>query len=231
MRSVLRSWCPKDLMSLKVLTCKNPARDIGDVGSHTNTLGKPAVSKILSGVVELFSKMAFVKQTQAEKRGEQNLSAFKKGTEDVSVTGNIYSRELQTLEDRLRGVEEPSNGNVSIEDVIRSTRRLKKAVDNHTNAIAAHCLSFLMAVKSMAQASNTATNDNKAEIVKDAALQVPVVNRRQRRRVPSGTPQNMEPVIETPADTETVRVFRVLALPHPDLVVVCHHPDMHLVRN
>lgn len=51
MASVLRAWCPKDLITVKVINCVNPAAgEFGDLESHMVTLGSLPANKFLSSV-------------------------------------------------------------------------------------------------------------------------------------------------------------------------------------
>lgn len=53
------------------------------------------------------------KYTLADKRRQENLDALKRASSTVASTGNIYERELETLEERFRGSDDLFTGSAS----------------------------------------------------------------------------------------------------------------------
>jgi hypothetical protein len=150
MSSIARSWNPKDLFKMRVMTCKNPAaRDIGDMPSHQITIGKTAVSKVLSQIVKSYINMPPFKNTAQDKRRKQNANALKEGADNVSVTADQYANEIQSFEERLRSSREGGVSSSSLDEILQSSGSLRKAIDKHKNAIMSYNITLLMIVEAI----------------------------------------------------------------------------------
>ena len=213
MTSILRSWYPKDLFRIKVITCRNPAaRDIGDLPSHEITIGKTAVSKILSAIVKRYSNMPPLKISQIDKRKQQNVKMFKDSTNVVSTTADIYANELQSFEDRFRAAQESTDENISAQDIIRSSGNLKKATEKHTNAIAAHSMALLMLIESLPkpQDGNGSIKSGQDIPIVASSSMTPQRPRRGPRRVSAlgNSTESISAVPETPEPEDIVSTTR-----------------------
>jgi hypothetical protein len=147
MTSIIRSWYPKDLFEMRIITCRNPAaRDIGDMPSREITLGKTAVSKILSSIVESYTRMPS-KSSAQEKRRQQNAKSLKDSANEVTVNADQYESELQSFEDRLRGLRNNDNNNSSVEEIMNSSGGLRKATNKFKNSILTYNVTMMMVME------------------------------------------------------------------------------------
>jgi hypothetical protein len=170
MTSIIRSWYPKDLFKMKVMTCKNPAaRDIGDMPSHQITIGKTAVSKVLSEIVKSYMRMVPPRNNAQEKRRKQNADALKQGAENVGVTADQYSTELESFEQRLRSSQGAGSKSSTVDEILRSSGSLRLAIDKHKNAIMSHSITLLMIVDAIDRAPQ-------GQETNKSGLQVPASN-------------------------------------------------------
>lgn len=202
MTSILRSWYPKDLMKMRVITCKNPAaRDIGDMQSHEITIGNKGASKVLSSIVTEFIKMSGKRMTPAEQRAKQNKTALVKATENLVATSDIYGTELMSFEERIKGFTGDSNAQCTPEELAKSLGQLRTVITRHKNAVQVHSNAFIMAHDSMLQSS-----DRSDKTSSGTAQQLPVPieprpsagPRRKIIRKAAETPSTMRSVEETP---------------------------------
>ena len=197
MTSIVRSWYPKDLFRMRVMTCKNPAaRDIGDMPSHQITIGKTAVSKILSEIVKLYTRMPPPRGSAQEKRRKQNAEALKKGSENVSVAADLYETELQSFEDRLRASRDGGTTSSSLDDILQSSGSLRKATEKLKNAVMSHSISLLMIVDAIDRAPVPADSP-RPSVPTSTTPTRPGGARRRVSRTPTEASQ-IEPVPELP---------------------------------
>ena len=202
MTSVIRPWCPSDLISTKVMTCSNPAAFaslLRDSSSHKITLGKSHISKVLSGIVALYSKMP-PKTSTAEKRRQQSIQTFDKALAEVKESSNVDDRELRSFKDRLTRLDPSNPTQGDITDLGKSIDSLMKSKDRYNNAITVHHTSMLalidIAFKEHPKSDGkppaaTPSNDNSSS---NQHLNVPGTpspgpRRRVVRRTASETPQ------------------------------------------
>lgn len=145
MTSVIRPWCPSDLISTKVMTCSNPAAFasfLRDSSSHKITLGKSHISKVLSGIVALYSKMP-PKTSTAEKRRLQSIETFDKALIEVKESSNVDDGELRSFKDRLTRINPTNPSQGDIKELSKSIDSLMKTKDRYNNAISVHHTSML----------------------------------------------------------------------------------------
>jgi hypothetical protein len=145
MTSVIRPWCPSDLISTKVMTCSNPAAFasmLRDSSSHKITLGKSHISKVLSGIVALYSTMP-PKTSTAEKRRQQSIETFNKALIEVKESSNVDDGELRSFKDRLTRIDPSNPTQGDIKDLGKSIDSLMKTKDRYNNAISVHHTSML----------------------------------------------------------------------------------------
>jgi hypothetical protein len=205
MTSVIRSWCPKDLIKMKILTCKNPAtRDIGDMPSHQITIGKTAVSKVLSDIVKSYTEMAPQRSTAQEKRRQENVKALEDSAKNMSVTAGQYEGELESFEDRLHRLKGGGSDASTIDEIIQTSGALRRAIAVHKNAVMTHSITLSMVVDAIGQAQKV-QDTNKNQTVSPIST-VPIANRPSgaRRRVSrtSSSPQveSVPEMIEPPPE-------------------------------
>lgn len=191
MTSIIRPWNPKDLFQIKIITCNNPAaRNIGDGLSQDITLGKASVSKVLSNIVHRYSVMPS-RPSAAEKRRAQHKDVLTKAATNVETTANIYSRELQSLETRLKGGTDGDAPVASINDVVESLGSLRKSIDNHRNAVVSHSVTLCMVIEAISKDMDKGdSNTTVAPVIRLDTTEVtaPKPGRRVVKRTPSVTP-------------------------------------------
>lgn len=146
MVSVLRQWCPKDMIRLKCCTGTNPAgiRNKSDNESQPITLGNNSVSKILSRIVTEYIQMPPKKNDKAT---EQNLEALKKATDSIMETSTGVITETSSFMKRIRDKGVDGDGKVTVDDVCATMENIMKATSNHANAIRVHTMSFMINAK------------------------------------------------------------------------------------
>ncbi len=202
MVTMIRSWYPKDLFKIKTMSCKNPAaRDLGDMSSQDVTLGKTAVSKLLSKLVKEYMNMP-PKTSAAEKRRNQNKSQLEDASKKIEVTAEAYGNELSSFEERLKSLNlDGRDLPTSIGDIISSSGALRVAIDKHRGAVAAHTVSIIMMVNSISLDTNSLQAPN-ANPIAVADVRKSPGPRRVPRRV--STPAPMPAVEEVPDATSPV---------------------------
>lgn len=201
MTSIIRSWYPKDLFRMRVMTCKNPAaRDIGDMPSHQITIGKTAVSKVLSEIVRLYSTMPPPRNTAQERRRKQNEDALKKGVENLSIAASHYETELQSFEDRLRSSREGGTSSSTVDEILQSSGTLRRATDKFKNAVISYNVSLLMIVDTIERTVQSQDNNKQSNTPPSSTVVVPTRTGGPRRRAApkSVEPSQIEPVPEVP---------------------------------
>ena len=204
MTSIIRSWYPKDLFKMRIMTCRNPAaRDIGDLPSHQVTVGKTAVSKVLSEIVSLYARMSYPRNSAQEKRVKQNTIALKEGANNVSVSADQYMSELQSFEDRLKSVQGGGDASSSFDSILQSSGFLRKSIDVHRNALMSHNITLLMIVESIgrttpAQETNKTLQPPSASTIvgKAGGARRRTPNRAQHSTTVESVPEVVEPTIE-----------------------------------
>lgn len=213
MTSIIRSWSPKDLVQMKVMTCKNPAaRDIGDLPSHEVTIGKPAVSKVLSRIVKEYSEMPPPRVSAAEKRREDNKKALQNASENIAVVNNQYEVEIKSFEDRLRAARDKKNDSATLDDLLNSLGSLRNTVNNQRNAIGVYTQAVIMCVDSIPKTQSdtqsiksSATPSNVSNTGYQASASTAIQPRAgPRRRVSNNPSQTMQPVDEVPESSTDV---------------------------
>lgn len=145
MTSVIRPWCPSDLISTRVMTCSNPAAlssMLRDSSSQAITLGKSHISKVLSGVVGLYSTMP-PKTSTAEKRRQQSIETFNKALNEVKESSLVDDNELRSFQDRLTKIDPSNPKQGDINDLKKSIDSLMRSKDRYNNAISVHHTSML----------------------------------------------------------------------------------------
>jgi hypothetical protein len=155
MTNIMRGWCPNDLVSLKVLTCANPAAyasNLSDSTSHPITFGNSTISRILSSIVDEYINMPPKGQ---DKRLQQNIESFKSNTKQVIEADASCKREYSSLLERLKAVKkvpEAKDVLLALED---SLQRCINTMDNHATAMDAHMMTYVMNVNAIqSQRSN-----------------------------------------------------------------------------
>jgi len=200
MLSILRSWCPKDLFNMKILSCPNPAaisRHRGDSTSLFVTLGKKSVSKLLSGIVSEYVKMSYNKSNVAQKRRQQNIDSLKQASEKLTESYISHATEVRNFKDRLRIASENPANTISIKDALDSCDSMVRTMDKYNSAIVAHQVMMSMVVDSVAKDADrkdSTINSNPAASI------VPTIGTsgaRRRRVTPAATPQPVPPIQET----------------------------------
>ncbi len=152
MTSILRGWCPNDLMSMKVITCSNPAAfasNLRDMPSHPITIGKPAVSKVLSAIVSQFAEMPPPKTSATSKRHQQNLDALNKASQAVDTVNARLRTEAQSFMSRLQSASENPDTRATIEGLNSSLQSFIGVLDSQSNAYVTHNTTMSMILNSL----------------------------------------------------------------------------------
>jgi hypothetical protein len=145
MTSIIRPWCPSDLISTRVMTCSNPAAFasmLRDSSSQKITLGKSHISKVLSTIVALYATMP-PKTSTAEKRRQQGIETLNKAVAEVKESSNVDDGELRSFKDRLTRMDPSNPTQGDIKDLAKSIDALMKTKDRYNNAISVHHISML----------------------------------------------------------------------------------------
>jgi hypothetical protein len=215
MTSVIRPWCPSDLISTKVMTCSNPAAFasmLRDSSSHKITLGKSHISKVLSGIVALYSTMG-PKPSTADKRRQQSIETFNKALIEVKESSNVDDGELRSFKDRLTRIDPSNPTQGDIKDLGKSIDSLMKTKDRYNNAISVHHTSMLalmeIAFKEHPKGDGKAPSNGpsadrapSSQHLNVPSTPSPVPRRRVVRRTASESPQ-VPTISEDKTDTET----------------------------
>merc|ERR1711879_774475 len=106
------------------------------------TLGKSHISKVLSGIVALYSKMP-PKTSTAEKRRQQSIQTFDKALIEVKESSNVDDVELRSFKDRLTRIDPSNPSQGDIRDLTKSIDSLMKTKDRYNNAISVHHTAML----------------------------------------------------------------------------------------
>lgn len=162
MVSVLRQWCPSDMIKLKCVIGINPAgvRNNSDNESQPITLKNNSVSKILSRIVGEYIQMPPKKN---EKIPQQNIDALEKATESIMSTSVGISTETSSFMKRIRSKENLEGGKISIDDICEMMESISSATSKHANAIRVHTMSFLINVKDIKKAIEKMGDNTKKE--------------------------------------------------------------------
>lgn len=210
MTSVIRPWCPSDLISAKTMTCSNPAafaKSLGDSSSQQITLGKSNISEVLSGIVDLYTKMP-PKTSSADKRRQQNIDVLNKAKEEVIQSSHIENNELRSFKDRLAKLDPSNPSKNSVDDLQSSIDSLTKANDRHANAISVHSTSMLVLMdilsKEYPKSSDKQQSGPVPSTSESSAPVTPSAGARRRvpRRTPTSTSQT-DVVPSIPEDNES----------------------------
>lgn len=208
MTSILRPWCPSDLISARVMTCANPAAYsslLSDSSSQLITLGKSHISKVLSGIVKSHSEMG-PKVSNAEKRRQQGADTLKNALKEVKESALVENNERRSFKDRLQRLDVSSMPKGDKEELMLSIDAHIKATDRSTNAISVHSTAMLSLMdmltkdfgKNASQQSNTTPQQSAHQ---SQQLNVPATppsgSRRRVVRRSTSTPQ----VPSIPEDT------------------------------
>jgi uracil DNA glycosylase len=156
MCSLLREWCPNDLVKFKLVSCSNPAAfapQLRDRESQTITLRKDTASKILAGVVNTYVNMP-PKYNKVDARLKQNEDSLRKSTDDVVSTGRAVTAEYSSFAARLQKVSAIPEAKAAIEDLDDAMGNLVKAIDRNATATSAQTLTFIMFANSIKQNSS-----------------------------------------------------------------------------
>lgn len=151
MSSLLRGWCPNDLITIKIVTCTNPAafaRHLGDLQSQSITIGNNTVSKILSSIVKQYTEMP---PKREDKRIQQNEDSLKKITGDLVTSTTALNREYSTFAARLSKIQSTPEVKATLDDMSDSMHNLVESMDRCSAAINSQTIAFLMAVKTATQ--------------------------------------------------------------------------------
>lgn len=163
MVNTIRQWCPNDIVSIKTITCSNPAayaRNLGDTESLPITFGNSALSKLFASIVKDYVDMPPKKD---DRRTQQNIEALKATTENVASAAAGLRREYSSFVERFESSKKPAQSSATLEDVSDSLDRLVGAAENHAMAIRAQMVSFIVVSQSVISASG-----HKPEQQKDA---------------------------------------------------------------
>lgn len=207
MTNIMRGWCPNDLVSLKVLTCANPAAyasNLSDSTSHPITFGNSTISRILSSIVEEYTNMPPKGQ---DKRLQQNIDSFKANTKQVIEADASCKREYSSLLERLKAVKkvpEAKDVLLALED---SLQRCVNTMDNHATAMDAHMMTYVMNVNAI-QHQRSNKPDSVASSIAASTVHQPVsqspspatprrVARPVTRRAPSAMSEVSTPGVES----------------------------------
>lgn len=162
--SVLRAWCPKDLTSMKVINCTNPAsRALGDSSSHAVTLKKSATSNFLSEIVLQLMNMS-PKQSQAEKGRQQNEDLLRKPTDNVESTSKNIEREVISFRERLRALNESGDNTSTVDGILNSSESMVSALSNRRNSIITHSLTMNAFVNSVLKSGDSSNRADAGSI-------------------------------------------------------------------
>lgn len=161
MTNLIRQWCPNDIMSLKTITCTNPAalaRNLGDISSHPVTFGNAAVSKLLHSIVKDYVSMPAKRD---DKRTQQNIDAFVVSTENVAVTSLSVRKEYSSFIERMKTARKLPEAESTLNDLGDVLGSLVGAIENHTSTLRAQAMSFVMASESIT--AQRSRNDSAAQ--------------------------------------------------------------------
>lgn len=217
MTSILRPWCPSDLMSARVMTCSNPAAFsslLSDSSSHSVTLGKSHISKVLSAIVKSCAEMP-PKSNAVEKRRQQNIDTFNKATNILKEAGVGEINELRSFRDRMLQADPTKPFKATMEDYCDSLGSQIKAIERRNNALDTQSAAFLMLLNSMEKDFNKQSQNSSAPAQQSTSLDVPSTptpRRRVVRRSTSGVSPSVEPIIEDTA-SEIVEAASVSKAP------------------
>lgn len=210
MTSILRQWCPKDLISMRVLTCANPAaanRSGGDFSSQATTVGKKAVSKVLADIVTRFTKMPSQSENQAKKRRDQAIERLESASKESTAASDNYSKELKSFQDRLAAISGSTPQSSTLENLSEVTGSLVAAVVRHKNALSTHDIAFISLAKSIPPAQQSTQAKNAARESTSPMPEFTRPPRKQPRRVPMSiapTTPALESVKEDQAEEEPI---------------------------
>lgn len=146
MSSLLRGWCPNDLISLKIVTCTNPAafaRNLRDCQSQPITIGNNIVSKILSSIVRQYVAMPPRRDVN---RAQQNEESLRKTTSELVTSSSALRGEYSSFAERLKKVVALPEAKSTLEDLSDALTNLIASTDRHALAVNAQTTSFLMTV-------------------------------------------------------------------------------------
>lgn len=216
MTSILRPWCPTDLISTRVMTCSNPAAFsslLGDSSSQSVTLGKSHISKILSEIVKLCTKMP-PKTSQVEKRRQQNIDTLNKAVETLKETGVAQNNELRSFRERMLQADPTKPFKATMEDLCESLGSAMKAVDRHNNAMDTHSATFLMILNSMPK--EYPKHDSKPSQLPQqstqSVLDIPKISSGPRRRVVRNTSSQSVPKIDPIMEDTTSEIVEATSV-------------------
>lgn len=223
MTSIIRPWCPADLISTKVMTCSNPAAFssmLSDSSSQRVTLGQSNVSKVLSNIVKLYVKMP-PRVSTADKRRQQSTDTLNRALEEAKNSSHVNNNELRSFKDRLTQLDPSNPKKADIEDLKSSIDALTKANDRHANAISVHSMSMLalmdIATKEYPKASDKYADTQPSRNTQSLAIPStpsPGPRRRVVRRSTSATPQ-VDPIPEDNVTDAASEVVSVQSLVNP----------------
>nr|POE67343.1 hypothetical protein CFP56_77012 [Quercus suber] len=217
MTSIIRPWCPNDLISVKVMTCSNPAAlssMLGDSSSHEITLGKSHITKILSKIVSQYREMP-PKYSAIDKKRQQNIDVLNKSIEELKSSGQARNNELRSFKDRLTQADPTKPFKATMEDLCDAITATMKATDRHSSAMDAHSATMLMIMNSIYR--DNQKQDEKPSVtlsssnIKTTPDSMP---RGPRRRVPPRQPAvetKVEPIEED--TTSEIVTTKSLAVP------------------
>ena len=207
MTSILRPWCPSDLMSTKVMTCSNPAAFsalLSVSSSHSVTLGKSHISKVLSAIVKSCAEMP-PKSNAVEKRRQQNIDTFNKATNILKEAGVGEINELRSFRERMLQADPTKPFRATMDDLCESIGSSMKAIERRNNAMDTQSAAFLMLLNSMEKDFNkqsqnsSGSGQQSTSVQQSTSLDVPTTPSRPRRvvrRSTSGVSPSVEPIIE-----------------------------------
>jgi uracil DNA glycosylase len=150
MTSVLRGWSPADLITLRIVSCSNPAAlayTMRDLPSQSITLGNSTASRILSAVVKRYKNMS---DKRHARRIQQNEDALKAASDQVVSAAGAMRTEYASFADRLRKAKVMPEAKATIDDLIDALTSSVTVLDRHTNAVGAYTIAMALCCKSVA---------------------------------------------------------------------------------
>lgn len=208
MVSVLRQWCPSDMIKLRCVTGINPAgvKNNSDNESQPITLRNNSVSKILSRIVGEYIQMPPKKN---EKASQQNFDALEQATESIMGTSTGIVTETSSFMKRIRDKGASDDGKINIDDICEMMENVQKAASSHANAIRVHTMSFLINAKDIKKVIEKAEENAKKEGANKPSMPFgppapaqssPVAGSGGRRRTRRVTTPN-----ESPGNIDTIK--------------------------
>ena len=216
MTSIMRPWVPKDLISCKVITCRNPAafaRQLSDSSSQQITIQKAAVSKILSTIVKSYMKMPPSRQSPADKRKQSNIDALNNVSNEIKAISAQQSTELRSFQSRLHAASEDPAIVATLSEFGDSFGSCVSSNERFANAITSYNMTLIMAINSLPKSQDGDKSSNNNTNFQSPAPRTPVApTGKPNRRVSPRTPLTLMSNVESIKEEESVEDISLKSL-------------------